>query len=110
MLVIDHFAGECVGPQLRAIRSHLINRPAAQGKSVSPALGRVSSVVVFRFRVYEMACRSFARKGIQKSTKFFLASAPCTLLLEAIASWKSRCETLHLEARLCHSGRPGSRS
>ena len=37
-------------------RSHLINRPAAQGKSVSPALGRVSSVVVFRFRVYEMAC------------------------------------------------------
>ena len=38
-------------------RSHLINRPAAQGKSVSPALGRVSSVVVFRFRVYEMASR-----------------------------------------------------
>ena len=37
-------------------RSHLINRPAAQGKSVSPALGRVSSVVVFRFRGYEMAC------------------------------------------------------
>ena len=44
-------------------RSHLINRPAAQGNGVSPALGRVSSVVVFRFRVYEMACTPRRPRG-----------------------------------------------
>ena len=53
----SHLTGFHPTPPPTRSRSHLTNRPAAQGKSVSPALGRVSSVVVFRFRVYEMACR-----------------------------------------------------
>ena len=57
---------------------------------MSPALGRVSSVVVFRFQVYEMACSTGPRVRVRVGGK------PITARIERSGEQK----TVHLEQLL----------